>query len=72
MSQNRGRRITINGKQARDLTRSELYDAMALLIVSAPLEASALGMHLAPVGINGEATNLSLPPPMGDIDGAAS
>ena len=46
MSHNHGRRILIDGREARDLTRGEVYDALARLIRRMPLTAGDLGYEL--------------------------
>ena len=47
MSKNHGRRILVEGTEARDLeTKSALYDAFASLIRAAPDAAAKLGIKL--------------------------
>lgn len=49
MSNNNGRRILVNGIQARNLeTKSALYDAFADLIAASPKKAEQLGIRLLP------------------------
>lgn len=50
MSKNHGRRILIEGREARDLTRSELYDVLAKVAEFAPGDAENLfGIRRLPV-----------------------